>query len=74
MFDPQKARKVAQIVLSHYDKVITRQTGKTGSEKQLAFIWNGGASSWKRVDKPVGDSKQKNLESYWQKVSKNLSR
>ena len=70
MFDPAKARHVAQIVLGHYDRHIQRTTGQTASAQQLAFIWNGGASAWKRVANPVNDTKQKNLNNYWKKVSR----
>lgn len=71
MFDPVKARHVAEIVLGHYDRHIQRTTGKTASAKQLSFIWNGGAGAWKRVANPVNDTKQQNLERYWSKVSRN---
>ena len=69
MFDPKKAREVAEIVLAHYDSHIEKQTGISASEKQLAFIWNGGGSSWKRCKNPLKDTKQINLEKYWSKVS-----
>lgn len=70
MFDPAKSQKVADIILTHYDRHIRRTTGKEATAKQLAFIWNGGASAWKRVNSPVSDTKQANLERYWSKVSK----
>lgn len=69
MFDPAKARRVADIVLSHYDSYIKRTTGREATAKELAFIWNGGGSAWKRVSSPRSDSKQTNLERYWSKVS-----
>lgn len=68
MFDPVMAREVADVVLGHYDRHIKRTTGREANEKQLAFIWNGGASAWKRVYSPVNDQKQTNLEIYWTKV------
>lgn len=74
MFDPANSRKVAEIVLGHYDRHIQKTTGKTATAKQLAFIWNGGGSAWKRVSSPFSDTKQSNLESYWSKVSKTLKR
>lgn len=72
MFDPVKARSVAQIVLTHYSKHISKTTGRNASSKELAFIWNGGAGAWKRASDPLDDAKQRNLESYWKKVAKAL--
>jgi hypothetical protein len=46
---------------------------RKATEKELAFIWNGGAGSWRRVASPMSDNKQKNLEAYWAKVYKNLN-
>jgi hypothetical protein len=74
MFDPAKSQKVADIVLTHYDRHIRRTTGKEATAKQLAFIWNGGASSWKRVNSPIPDTKQANLERYWSKVAPKVSK
>ena len=72
MFNPTAARDVAKIVLNHYSKTIQKTTGREATEQELAYIWNGGASSWKRVAAPQNDTKQKNLERYWSKVSKAL--
>ncbi len=69
MMNPEKAREVAEIVLRHYDRHIERTTGKPATAKHLAFIWNGGGGAWKRVDTPQNDSKQRNLEAYWSKLS-----
>lgn len=69
MFDPAAARKVASIVLEHYDSHILRTTGREATAKELAFIWNGGGAAWKRVLSPRHDTKQTNLERYWSKVS-----
>jgi hypothetical protein len=74
MFTPSNARRVAEIVLGHYDRHIQKTTGKDATAKQLSFIWNGGGSAWRRVDSPVDDTKQANLERYWLKVSKTLKR
>ena len=73
MFEPTKAREVARIVLGHYNRQIERNTGRPATAKQLAFIWNGGAAAWKRVNAPMNDTKQRNLEAYWRKVSKHYS-
>ena len=70
MMEPAKSREVARIILGHYDRQIKRVTGREASAKQLAFIWNGGAAAWKRVNAPMKDTKQTNLERYWRKVSK----
>ena len=72
MFDPTKARAVAEIVLTHYSKHISKTTGRDATNKELAFIWNGGAGAWKRASAPLGDAKQRNLEAYWNKVAKAL--
>jgi hypothetical protein len=70
MIDPNKSRKVAKIVLEYYSDHIQRVTGRAATDKELSFIWNGGGAAWKRVDNPINDSKQRNLETYWLKVSK----
>ena len=72
MLNPTKARAVASIVLDHYSRQILRTTGRNASNRELAFIWNGGAGAWRRADAPVNDAKQRNLETYWNKVSKAL--
>lgn len=73
MFDQIKSREVARTVLGFYSKHIEKTTNRKATEKELAFIWNGGAASWRRVSSPIADNKQKNLEAYWSKVYKNLS-
>lgn len=72
MFDPAKARAVAQIVLSHHAKHIEATTGRPATNRELAFIWNGGAGAWNRASARLNDAKQRNLESYWRKVAKAL--
>lgn len=72
MLEASKARQVAQIVLNHYSNHILKTTGRPATDKELAFIWNGGGAAWKRASSPMADSKQKNLENYWNKVSKAL--
>jgi soluble lytic murein transglycosylase-like protein len=72
MMNPTKSREVATIVLNHYAKHIQKTTGRPATAKELAFIWNGGAAAWKRVANPMADTKQKNLENYWNKVSRLL--
>jgi len=57
MFNPAAARDVAKIVLNHYSKTIQKTTGREATEQELAYIWNGGASSWKRVAAPQNDTK-----------------
>jgi hypothetical protein len=71
MFDEITSREVARGVLNFYSKHIEKTTNRKASEKELAFIWNGGGSSWRRVVSPMSDDKQKNLEAYWVKVRKN---
>lgn len=72
MFNPTASREVAKIVLNHYAKHIQTVTGREATNQELAFIWNGGAASWKRVSNPMADTKQKNLQNYWNKVSRAL--
>ena len=69
MFDPAKARAVAEIILGHYARHIERTTGVPATDEQLARVWNGGGSAWK---KPQAAAKEKNLERYWRKVSKEI--
>ena len=73
MFDKTLSLETAKTVLSYYAKHIEKTTGRKATDKELAFIWNGGGSSWRRVASPVSDTKQRNLESYWAKVCKNLN-
>lgn len=72
MFNVAKSRDVATIVLRDYAKQIKYKTGRTATLKELSFIWNGGGSAWTRVDSPINDTKQRNLENYWKKIAKNL--
>jgi soluble lytic murein transglycosylase-like protein len=58
---------IASTIFNHYIKGI-----ENPNAKHLAFIWNGGGSAWKRVDKPQKDRKQKMLDSYWEKVRLHL--
>lgn len=68
MFEPAKARAVAQIILGHYARHIERTTGTRATDEQLARIWNGGGSAWK----PQAAAKEANLQRYWRKVSKEI--
>jgi hypothetical protein len=72
MFNPMKAEMVADVVLRFYAQHILTLTGRPATLKELAFIWNGGGEAWRRAASPIGDSKQRRLEAYWSKVSKNL--
>ena len=58
---------IASTIFNHYMKGI-----ESPNAKHLAFIWNGGGSAGKRVDNPKNDQKQKNLDSYWEKVKLHL--
>lgn len=68
MFEPAKARAVANIIISHYARHIERTTGTRATDEQLARIWNGGGSAWK----PQAAAKEANLQRYWRKVSKEI--
>jgi len=72
-FDPAKARRMASAILRYYDRVIHQTVGRGATAKELAYIWNGGASSWRRATNPVDDKKQRRLESYYSKLSRQLS-
>jgi hypothetical protein len=69
MFEPAKSRAVANIIISHYARHIERTTGVPATDEQLARVWNGGGSAWK---KPQAAAKENNLERYWRKVSKEI--
>ena len=58
---------IASTIFNHYMIGIDMPNAK-----HLAFIWNGGGSAWRRVDNPISDSKQFNLEVYWEKVKSHL--
>jgi len=58
---------IASTIFNHYMKGIDKPNAK-----HLAFIWNGGGGAWRRVDSPISDSKQFNLEVYWEKVKSHL--
>ena len=63
VFDTRVGWAVAHTVLAHYSKHI-HSLGKEIKVDYWLFIWNGGGSAWKRVDNPIDDQKQKNLERY----------
>jgi len=48
---------IASTIFNHYMKGIDKPNAK-----HLAFIWNGGGGAWRRVDSPISDIKQFNLE------------
>ena len=58
---------IASTIFNHYMIGIDMPNAK-----HLAFIWNGGGGAWRRVDNPISDSKQFNLEVYWEKVKSHL--
>jgi hypothetical protein len=68
MFEPCKAREVAEIILTHYARHIERVSGVKATDEQLARIWNGGGSAWKLQR----EKKELNLQNYWRKVQSNL--
>ncbi len=63
VFDTRVGWAVAHTVLAHYSKHI-HSLGQEVKVDHWLFIWNGGGGAWKRVDNPVDDQKQKNLERY----------
>jgi len=62
-FDPVVGESIAYAVLSHYAKHI-QASGVTPTADHLLFIWNGGGGAWKRVENPIDDQKQINLNTY----------
>jgi hypothetical protein len=62
-FDPEISRHIAYTVLSHYKAHIER-LNKPVTTDHLLFIWNGGGGAWKRVENPINDKKQFNLNTY----------
>ena len=63
VFDPAFGEMVAYAVLKHYAKHI-QASGVTPTADHLLFIWNGGGGEWKRVENPINDQKQINLNTY----------
>jgi len=63
VFDPAFGQRVAYAVLKHYAKHI-QASGVTPTADHMLFIWNGGGSAWKRVENPINDQKQINLNRY----------
>tara|TARA_X000000950_G_scaffold249008_1_gene308532 strand:+ start:432 stop:824 length:393 start_codon:yes stop_codon:yes gene_type:complete len=62
-FDPKTSWLIAFTVLAHYSKYIYSLGYEVKIDHWL-YIWNGGGSAWWRVDTPIDDPKQKNLERY----------
>ena len=63
VFDPAFGQRVAYAVLKHYAKHI-QASGVTPTADHMLFIWNGGGGAWKRVENPINDQKQINLNRY----------
>ena len=63
VFDTRVGWAVAHTVLEHYSKHI-HSLGHEVKVDHWLFIWNGGGGAWKRVDNPIDDQKQKNLQRY----------
>ena len=63
VFDSRVGWTVAYRVLEHYSKHI-HSLGHEVKVDHWLFIWNGGGGAWKRVDNPIDDQKQKNLQRY----------
>ena len=63
VFDARVGWTVAYRVPEHYSKHI-HSLGHEVKVDHWLFIWNGGGGAWKRVDNPIDDQKQKNLERY----------
>lgn len=61
--DRRIAYMIAKVIFLHYTKDI-----KNPTPQHYSFVWNGGGDAWKRVKRPKNDLKQKNLDSYWEKV------
>lgn len=62
-FDPEASERIAYAVLNHYAKYI-RSNGITPNVDHMLFIWNGGGGAWRRVERPIADQKQVNLNRY----------
>lgn len=68
-FDPEFSRHIAKTVLEYYSEVIRRQ-GIVPTVDHWLFIWNGGGGAWVRVQEPINDNKQRNLERYKRRAHK----
>lgn len=62
-FDPETSERMARAVLSHYAQYI-HSTGIPPTVDHMLFIWNGGGGAWRRVERPLADQKQTNLNRY----------
>ena len=68
--NPILAREIAMKVLTYYNDYILKIEHREATAQELAYIWNGGGSAWRRVLHYHSDTKQINLQNYWNKVSK----
>ena len=62
-FDPRLSWQIAYTVLLHYSRHI-QSLGHEVTLDHWLFIWNGGGGAWRRVDNPINDRKQFNLNRY----------
>lgn len=62
-FDADFSAHMSCVILTHYAGHI-KASGVTPTTDHMLFIWNGGGGAWSRVDNPINDNKQKNLERY----------
>ena len=68
-YDVVKSVNMCKKYLNHWGQVYEKKTGDKPSAEVLAKMWNGGCYAWKKTDPKV----LKNLDTYWNKVNKQLS-
>ena len=67
-YDTRKSVEICKKYLKYWGEVFEKKTGRPPSAEIYAKMWNGGCYAWKKTDPKV----LKNLDTYWNKVNKQL--
>ena len=67
-YDTRKSVEICKKYLKYWGEVFEKKTGRPPSAEIYAKMWNGGCYAWKKTDPKV----VKNLDTYWNKVNKQL--
>lgn len=67
-YDTRKSVEICKKYLKYWGEVFEKKTGRPPSAEIYAKMWNGGCYAWKKTDPKV----LKNLDTYWDKVNKQL--
>ena len=68
--DRQKSIAICEAYLVYWGDYYHRQTGKRPTAETYSKLWNGGALAWKKTNPKVVS----NLDHYWSKVYKQLTK